>query len=59
MSEKSRCQALLLMPESRHNRYNPDKSLRCRFAVKDGNFCGVHAKLANFIESIVWREDGS
>ncbi len=53
--EKERCQAILLMPESRRSYYNPNKEIRCRFAVKNGNFCGVHAQLADVIEEIVWK----
>lgn len=54
MSE--RCQALLLMPNSRSWMKGGD--VRCKWSVKpDSNFCGVHKKLGLLIETIIWKED--
>lgn len=56
--DKPRCQAILLMPNSRswRKRWSP-ADLRCKFPAKEGNFCGVHKNLADAIESIVWKDD--
>lgn len=52
----SRCQAIKLMPRSRTH-WNGEKDFRCKWNAKEGNFCGVHQQLAEFIHSIEWREE--
>lgn len=61
MTEKPRCQAILLMPDSRYWKMKRGTGdIRCRYPAKEGNFCGVHQKLIPYIESIIWKEnDGS
>lgn len=55
MSEK--CQALLLMPNSRRH-YDGTYTPRCHWTRKpDSNFCGVHKKLEAYIVEIIWKED--
>lgn len=52
-----RCQAYLLTPSSRYWAKHTLKSLRCTFSAKpESVFCGVHAKLGEFIHAIVWRD---
>lgn len=54
------CQAYLLTPESRRWKKFTKQSIRCKYAAKDllMPFCGNHAKLADAIEEIVWKNDG-
>lgn len=55
---KPRCQAILLMPQSRRwaERREDSNSLRCRFSAKpDSSFCGTHEKLTEYISQIVWK----
>lgn len=57
--EKKLCQAILLTPSNRYwAMRSPSRAdLRCKFPAKSGNFCGVHAKLGNYIEEIVWKTE--
>lgn len=57
MNDKPRCQAILLMPDARYWKMKRGTGdIRCRYPVKEGNFCGVHKKLIPYIESIIWKE---
>lgn len=57
--EKKKCQAILLTPSNRYwAMRSPTAEIRCKFPSKpESNFCGVHAKLGNFIEEIVWKNE--
>ncbi len=57
--DKSQCQALLLMPKSRRWAKYGGEEIRCKWSAKDNSsFCGVHAKLGDFIDTIIWKEKG-
>jgi hypothetical protein len=47
-----------MTPESRRWKKFTKQSIRCKYAAKDllMPFCGNHAKLADAIEEIVWKE---
>jgi hypothetical protein len=52
-----RCQAMLLMPESRRH-WDRSINMRCTYSAKpDSAFCGVHKKLEAYITEIVWKEE--
>jgi len=54
--EKRRCQAILLMPESRRWAKYGNREIRCKFAAKpESPFCGTYAKLSEYIEEIIWK----